>query len=476
MSLINVPSHPIMRLLLTLPSLVAAAVATAAAQTPTHAAARARIDSLVNAEVAATPIAGVAIAVVRGRDTIALRGYGLADVENDVPVTADHIFRIGSITKQFTAAAILNLVEKGQLSLDDTVGARLPNLPRTWRRATIRQLLNHTSGIPSYTDIGPRWQRRWREDLVPDSLIALVSADTMNFPLGARWRYNNSGYVLLGMILEKFAGKSYATLMDEQYFKPLGLSGTSYCYPQPIIKKRANGYSRTGTTLSNAEYLSMTQPHAAGALCSTVRDLVRWNAALQGGKVVTGESLRRMTTPVEAAAARGYGFGIGSDTSMAGHRRISHGGGIHGFQSMLAYYPQDSLTVAVLVNSTPAPVDVIANNLARIVLGLPLVGGRPPRVAITAADRAAYVGDYVITLPNGQTMSFQVSVEGDRLMAKGQGQSPIELIPYGNHTFGADFDRALRVIFSLDKGRATGLRLQQGGADMSGIRRESGSR
>ena len=439
-------------------------------QAPTYARERARIDSLVAAEVATVPIAGVSIAVVKGRDTIAMRGFGLADVENDVAVTPASVFRIGSVTKQFTSAAIMQLVEKGRLSLDDTLGALLANMPTPWRRITLRQLLNHTSGIPSYTDIGPKWQRRWREDMLPDSLLAFTVADTVNFAPGTKWRYNNTGYVLLGMILDKLAGQPYPRYLQAQFFQPLGLTSTMYCYTQPIIKHRALGYQRQGKQLVNAEYLSMTQPYSAGALCSTAGDLVKWNDALQKGRIVTAASVRTMTTPLGSAASSCYGFGLVRD-SLTTHLRISHGGGIHGFQSMLAYYPADSLTVVVLVNSTPAPVDLIAGNLARVVFGLPLEGIAPPRVTLTSADRDKYAGDYNLTLPSANTVVAHVKNGGERVLMQIEGQGEIELIPYGSNVFGADFDRTVRVTFAVENGRATKFTFRQGGVEMEAHRR-----
>jgi D-alanyl-D-alanine carboxypeptidase len=359
-------------LLITLP------LSASVAQAPGYSRERARIDSLVNAEVSGTPIAGLAIAVVKGRDTLVMRGYGFADIENEVPATPAHVFRIGSVTKQFTSSAIMQLVEQGRLSLEDTLGALLPNMPASWRKVTLRQLLNHTSGIPSYTST-PRWQPRWRDDVAVDSLLGFVSGDTMNFAAGSQFRYNNTGYVLLGMIVEKTSGQPYARYVEDSFSKPLGLTGTMYCTARPIIKRRAQGYERQGKQLVNAEYLSMTHPHAAGALCSTVRDLIKWNDALHRGVVVKPASLGLMATPVSGAAATArYGFGLGLDT-LSGHRRVAHGGGIHGFQSMLAHYPDDGLTVAVLSNSTPAPVGRIATNIARIVLGLPVEAAPPPR-------------------------------------------------------------------------------------------------
>ncbi len=440
-----------------------------AAQAPAYARERARIDSMLAAELADAPIAGLSIAVVKGRDTIVMKGFGLGDVENAVAVTPATVFRIGSVTKQFTSSAIMQLVEKGKLSLDDTLGAMLPGAPPRWRGVTLRQLLNHTSGIPSYTDLGPKWQRRWREDMLPDTIIAMTAGDSMWFAPGAKWRYDNSGYVLLGMILERATGRPYARYLDETFFKPLGLSGTMYCYTRTIITHRAQGYDRLGKLFMNADYLSMTQPYAAGSLCSTTGDLVRWTDALHSGKVVSAASFAQMTTPTGAAAPSHYGFGLQID-SLERHPRISHGGGIHGFVSMVARYPNDSLTVVVLVNSVPAPIGIIANNVARIVFGLPLEGIAPPRVTLTPEQRELYAGTYAVTTPAGTPLPIRIVVEGDRVMAQAQGQGAFELIPYGNHVFGAAFDRTLRVTFTVEGSRATKLVLRQGGAVMEGAR------
>jgi D-alanyl-D-alanine carboxypeptidase len=350
-----------------------------AAQSPRYAAERARIDSMLGAEMAAKQFAGVAIAVVKGRDTIAMKAYGFADIENDVPATPEHVFRVGSVTKQFTSAAIMQLVEQGKLRLDDTLGAMLPNMPAAWGPVTLRQLLNHTSGIPSYTSLGPKWIRRSREDMLPDTIVAMVARDTMDFAPGSRYRYNNTGYVLLGMIVERASGQPYPRYLQEKVYAPAGISETSFCYTTPIIKRRAHGYSRAAGQFVNADFLSMTQPYAAGSLCSTLRDLLVWNQALHSGRVVSPASFAAMTTPVPGAAAGArYGFGLAADT-LLGHRRIQHSGGIHGFQTMLAHYPNDSLTVVVLSNSTPSPVGPVAGNLARIVLGLPLATPPAPR-------------------------------------------------------------------------------------------------
>ncbi len=270
---------------------------------PTAASVAATVDSLVADFQRATGVPGVSVAVIRaGRDTLAYKGYGLADVENDVPATPRTVYRIGSITKQFTSAAVLQLAEQGRLSLDAALGTVLPQVPAAWRGVTIRQLLSHTSGIRSYTDIGPRWQRRWGEDMVPDTILSLVRDDTLDFAPGTRWHYDNTGYVVLGMVVEKVAGQPYAEYLREHLWQPLGLTSTYYCDAAPIVPHRARGYDAARGALVNAAYLRVTQPFAAGALCSTVGDLAAWNRALATGRVVRAASWTRMTTPEGAAA------------------------------------------------------------------------------------------------------------------------------------------------------------------------------
>jgi CubicO group peptidase (beta-lactamase class C family) len=357
--------------MLVVAGLAIASPSRAAAQQP-RAAVAARVDSLAQAWLRGRGLAGVSIAVVRaGRDTVVMKGYGLADVENAVPVTPRTVFEVGSVTKQFTSSLVMRLVERGELSLDDTLGALLPNMPVAWRGVRLRQLLNHTSGIPSYTDAGERWTRRIAEDMPPDTMIAITARDSLGFSPGSSWRYNNTGYVLLGMLLEKRSGKRYADLVSEQLFTPLGLRATRYCDSEAIVPHRAHGYGRVKEGLVNAPYLSMTQPFSAGGLCSTAGDLARWNYLLATGKVVSAASYARMTTPEGGAlkAPLHYGYGLAVDT-LDGHPRVVHGGGIFGFISANAYFPADSLSVTVLSNAAPSDPDALAKDVARAVLGL----------------------------------------------------------------------------------------------------------
>jgi D-alanyl-D-alanine carboxypeptidase len=348
-------------------------VAAVDGQRPASASLQRTVDSLVTAALAEGPIAGMSVAVVRGRDTVVMKGYGFADVENDVPATARTVYRIGSITKQFTAADVLKLMEQGPLSLDDSIGRHLPNLPIAWRGVKIRYLLNHTSGIPSYTSAGPRWATKMRLDIPHDSLLGIIANDPMDFPVGSQWRYNNTGYYLLGMLIERITGKPYGEALRDRQFVPLGMSSTVYCDTRPIIKHRAQGYVvGPNRSLMNAPPLSMGHPFSAGALCSTVGDLVTWQRALANGRVVSPASYIAMITPEGSAIASRYGYGIGRDT-IAGHLRVHHNGGINGFNSMMQYFPDDSLSVVVLGNTNGPLVDRVTENIARAALGLPII-------------------------------------------------------------------------------------------------------
>jgi CubicO group peptidase (beta-lactamase class C family) len=450
--------------------LALSAISSAVAQLPPKASVARVVDSLAKDFIASRGAPGVSIAVVRDRDTLVMAGWGKADLENDVMATAHTVYRIGSITKQFTASAVMQLVEQGKVRLDDSIGSYLPSLPAAWHAVTVRQLLNHTSGIPSYTDIGPRWIRRWGEEMPPDTLVALTAGDTLWFKPGSSWRYDNSGYVVLGMLVSKVAERPWATDIVERFAKPLGLADTRNCDTRSIIKHRAQGYEPAQGEWVNAQYLAMSQPYAAGALCSSVGDLARWNRALGSGQVVKPASYATMTTPEGAAAtaALKYGFGLARDT-LAGRTVISHGGGINGFITSNAWFPAERLSVTVLTNSGAARPDGLLAQVARAALGAPLL--RPPaKVAITAAELAKYVGVYELKV-GAQSVDFAFSERNGELYAQLATQNPIPLTYIGNDTFGASVDPTLRIAFTLENGKASRISLKQGGLTAEGARK-----
>jgi len=441
------------------------------AQTKTRGTLVKQIDSLATAAIRNGPVAGLSIAVVKGRDTIVMKGYGLADVENDIPATAQTVYRIGSITKQFTSAAVMQLVEQGKVSLDDDITKYFPGFDTHGQKILVRHLMNHTSGIPSYTDIKD-FGRVITLDMPHDSLLALVQKDSLMFTPGSGFYYNNTGYYMLGMLIEKVTGQKYGEYLTQHLFEPLGLHSTRYCATGPIIKHRAQGYGAEHGTLVNASYINMDLPFGAGSLCSTVGDLVKWESALFGGKVVSANSLAQMTTPAKLTSSRPmpYGFGLAPDT-VGRHRMIGHGGGINGFISQEEYYPDDTLTVVVLANTAPAPSGGIARNAARLVLGLPLLTRPtiPTEIALDSAQRARYVGSYALQMPDASRMPARVTEESGHLVLEARGQRS-QLVAIGPDMFMVRGQPGSRVLFTMTNGRATEFLLDQGMRPLAAVR------
>ncbi|HYV98555.1 MAG TPA: serine hydrolase domain-containing protein [Gemmatimonadaceae bacterium] len=430
------------------------------------------IDSLAKDFMTQNGAPSMVLAVVRGSDTIAMGAWGTADREKNIAATMQSIYRVGSVTKQFTSVLVMQLVEQKKVSLDSAIGVYLPALPEKWRRATVTQLLNHTSGIPSYTDVGQRWVSRWGEDMTPATLVELTAKDTMWFEPGTNWKYDNSGYVVLGMLIEKMTGRPWSTEVVERLSKPLGLADTRACDSKPNDPRAAKGYNPQNTSWSAAPYLSMTQPYAAGSMCSTVRDLAAWNRALGTGKVVSAASYAAMTTPVGAASSSNYGFGL-MRQSLGSHTVITHGGAVHGFITANAWVPDAELSVTVLTNAANAPAERLLQQSARAALGIPLIPAprpAPPVVKLTEAERNQYTGVFSLKLPSG-ARDFTFTDRGGTIFAQLEGQGANALIPYGNHTFGAAFDGTLRITFTVENGKATKLLLQQAGQTIEGTRK-----
>ena len=430
-------------------------------------------DSIATAALKNGPVAALSIAVVRGSDTVVMKGYGLADIENEIPATGQTVHRIGSVTKQFTAVAIMRLVEQGKLSLDDDVTKYVPNAPTHGRRVLIRHLLNHTSGIPSYTDVGPVFGRVMRTDLAHDSLLAIVRDDSLQFEPGSHFYYNNTAYYLLGMVIEKIAGKSYGEHLNEALFGPNRLSSTVYCSVAPIIKRRAHGYERGPNGLVNASYISMNLPYAAGSLCSSVGDLVVWTRLLHAGKLVNPTSLSAMITPARLTSGRPmqYGFGLFMD-SLGSHRRVHHGGGINGFISELAHYPDDSLTIAVLANTSPAPSEQIAADIARVAFGMPprTAPERPADLPIATEELARLAGNYRLSWPDGSRRPTRLYAENGQLMIQIEGQPALKMMKQAQPNTFAVTGQPGRVRFDIVNGAAVGFVIDRGARSLEAVR------
>ena len=328
-------------------------------------------DAWVSAAIDSGAIAGLSLAVSQGNELQFAKGYGSADLENDVAASAQTVYRIGSITKQFTAAAIMQLVERGRVVLENEIGEYV-DFPTNGNQVTVHQLLNHTSGIKSYTGLGEEWRKTTPLAVTHDWILGLLIGQPFDFVPGNEWRYNNSGYYLLGMIIENVANTSYAAYLQQEIFEPLGLVNTSYCDEKKLIPHRAEGYENEDGELVNDDLIDMTHPFAAGALCSNVLDLLRWQQGLEHGEVVSTASYELMTTPapLNDGTELDYGYGLGIDT-LDNHRRIAHGGGINGFVTMAARYPDDDLSVIVLTNTPGPTASDLEKRIAQAALGLP---------------------------------------------------------------------------------------------------------
>lgn len=314
---------------------------------------------------------GISIGVQRGGEIVFAGGFGYADLENEVPATADTVYRIGSVTKQFTAAAAMLLVEEGKLDLSADLRDYLPDYDTRGFEVPVERLLNHTSGIKGYTEMPEFWERS-RLDLGHEAMLELFSEPPFEFEPGDRYQYNNSGYYLLGVLIERLSGMSYTGFLEARIFGPLGLERTHYLRNGPLVPGRAEGYEvGEDGGFVNDEPLSMELPYAAGSLGASVVDLLAWQRALASGQAVSSAGYERMTArgslvngdPVHY----GYGLGLSEEHGLA---RVSHGGGINGFRAQLALYPEEDLGIAVLINSGSGRPGVLANRIARAALGM----------------------------------------------------------------------------------------------------------
>lgn len=415
----------------------------------------AKIDAVMSA-VYKPGQPGAAIIVQKDGRTIIRKGYGMADLELGVPVAPDMVFRLGSITKQFTAVSILSLAQEGKLSLQDEITKFLPDYPTQGKRITVEHLLTHTSGIQSYTDM-PEWLPLWRKDMTPKELVDLFKDKPMQFEPGRSWSYNNSGFVLLGAIIEKVSGKTYEQFVDERIFKPLGMSSSYYGSTERIIPRRIPGYEEGESGFVNASYLSMTQPYAAGSLLSTVDDLARWSEAVFAGKVVGKAWLDKALTPFKLVNGESTGYGYGWFVAeVGGHRSIEHGGGINGFTTYEMTFPDDHLFIAILTNSAIAGRDPEPRAVKIAWLALGLTEPERKVVSVTAKDLDGIAGVYV----NERQDEYYFSRSGAKLFAQSKGGAKNELYPASATEFFLRDNPARFTFVSSSGGPVTGLRIQ----------------
>jgi CubicO group peptidase (beta-lactamase class C family) len=326
------------------------------------------VDDLVRDEMNHHPVPGLALEIIRDGKPIKTAGYGFANLELRTPVTPETVFEIGSVTKQFTAAGILLLAQDGKLSVDDKISRYLENVPAAWSNITLRHLLTHTSGIRNYTGLDGFEMTR---HLTQGQFVRKIGAEPAIFPPGGNWAYCNTGFNLLGFIIENVSGEDYWRFMRERIFGPLGMSCTTNRDPRGIIPNRAAGYEtdRAGNYI-NRDY-DLTDIFSAGAIVSTVGDLAKWNASLDAKTLLTEATEQQMWTPVRLnnGSAHDYGFGWFLNP-LNGHRNIGHSGSTSGFSASIQRFPDDHLAIIVLTNSNEDGVATrIAKAIALIYLG-----------------------------------------------------------------------------------------------------------
>ena len=410
--------------------LAAAAIALAAAPAgAVPADLQQRIDAYLQGFPADGP--GIAVIVTDDGETVYSGARGLADLEARTPITPQTVFRLGSITKQFTAALVLQLVDEGRISLDDPLSRFFPDYPEPGARATVRQLLNHSSGIQSYTGI-PGWmvEANTARPYTTAEMIAIFRDLPSPFQPGERWDYNNSGYVLLGAIVEQVTGKPWHEVLAERISGPLGTPTIRYGVGEESIPLMARGYSAGPDGVRPANRIHMSVPHGAGALVGSVEDLARWANALHHGRVLSAESYAGMTGTTSLAGGNSfpYGFGLFTERSR-GRQALEHGGDIFGFSTESIYFPEEDLFVAVFANSDRPAADlgVAMRRIAAAALGQPYPDFQP--ASVDAAALEPYFGVYALP-EDGGTRRFYAR-EG-KLYTLRTGGSELEVFAAGD--------------------------------------------
>jgi CubicO group peptidase (beta-lactamase class C family) len=409
---------------------LASAAASAAGQT-SRAEQIATMDSIAESPLVERRVAGLAVAVVRGADTLLMKSYGMADLDWQIPMPMDAVFEIGSVTKQFTAAAILKLRDKGKLDLDADLSRYLPDFDTQGHRIPVRRLLDHTSGMKGATEMAS-FRTITTQDLPRDTLLDLIAAEPFDFAPGEALIYNNSAYILLGHIIEKVSGMSYEDYVERELFAKLGMTRSSYCSNSDVVPRKARGYRLTQAGLTQGSYTNHLWPYSAGSLCSTVGDLVTWLRALHRGRVLPEASYREMITPAtlnDGTPVR-YAMGLGL-LDPRGRPAIGHGGAIgSGFVSHTMYYPDEDLVVVMLVNT--------AGNLSPGALATEMVDVLLPRPATErkrfTGDAAPLVGSYSGPA-RGRPLTLTVTVSGTGLAVVAEGDRPAPLSWIDDWTF-----------------------------------------
>jgi CubicO group peptidase (beta-lactamase class C family) len=396
-----------------------------------------KLDSLANAPVAANRVVGLVAAAIRGNDTLLFKGYGKANLEWDVPMPADAMFEIGSVSKQFAAVSILQLRDEGKLSLDDEITKYFPALDTKGNKVTLRRLLTHTSGIRGFAD-EDEWEGNWFIPGLPrDSMYRRITLDPFLFPSGTAQAYSNSGFWLLGAVVEKASGMKYEDYLATKIFTPLGMKRSMFCNSFANVSHRAHGYGMQGPMVRRSPMVNYTIVSAPGGICSTAGDLVTWLQALHGGKVLSPKSYTEMTAraTLDDGTTANYGMGIKVGENYLGQKFIGHGGTAPGFRADATWYPEGQLAVVVLTNTSPSSLSPggISTQLAEA-----LVPAKRPTIQYFTGDAAPFIGryEYVVGGNPANSMRFvEVTMSPTGLAVSPNGQRAQPLPWAGGMTF-----------------------------------------
>ena len=423
--------------------------------------AAARMEQVIQSYISNKQFMGSVLVAQDGKIMLD-KSYGFANLEWQVPNTPTTKFRLGSITKQFTAASILLLEERGKLKVDDLVKKYMPDAPAAWDKITIFHVLTHTSGIPSLTSF-PEFRSKEAQAMTPQQLVEWFRDKPLEFEPGTKWNYSNSGYILLGYLIEKVSGQSYVDFLQQNIFTPLGMKDSGYDSNSAVLAHRAAGYAPGKDGPENAGFVHMSIPFSAGALYSTTEDLLRWEQGLFGGKVLKPESLAKMTTPFK----QDYAFGLAVFTRN-GHKVITHDGGIEGFNTSLAYYPDDKLVVVALANLNGQAPGQLTGKLAQVVHGEKIVlAAEHKEITLSPEVLKQYVGTYELA----PTFSITMTLEDGHLMSQATNQQKLPVFPESETMFFLRVVDAQIEFVKDDKGQVASLILHQNGRDIKGVKK-----
>ncbi|PQB04766.1 serine hydrolase [Aureitalea marina] len=387
-----------------------------------------KIDAILSEQYPADG-PGVSALVAKDGQVIYTAAFGLANLEHQIPLKPESVFEIGSITKQFTAVAILMLEQAGKLKVSDNITKYIPDYPTQGKTITLQHLLNHTSGIKSYTNM-PSFMSEARTDMTPNELIDVFKNETVEFDPGTQWNYNNSGYIILGEIIERVSGMSYEAFVETKLFAPAGMKNSRYGSHSEIILNRANGYQPVEGGFRNADYLSMTLPYAAGSLMSTVGDLYKWQQALSGNKLISASQLKKAwtNTALNDGSLTNYGYGW-SINEISDVPSIEHGGGIFGYTTYAIHIPEEDLYVAVFANSNGnSPTDVTIRIAAEAI-------GKPYQTKGFVQLNQEQLNRWVGTYQYKNDVIRDITLEDGQLYSQRRGSSKLPIMAISENEF-----------------------------------------